>query len=112
MRAVLRMDGFVSADAGFEPGGFVTPPLLHAGKQLVLSVDTGGGGWLRVAFEDVAGQPLPGYALGDCDTVNGNWLRHVVSWHGNSNLSALAGQPIRMKVEMRSTKLYAFQFAP
>ena len=111
MRAVLRTDGFVSVDAGFEPGGFTTPPLLFAGTQMVLNVDTSGGGWLRVELQDADGNALPGYSLADCDTVNGNWLRHTVSWSGSSDLSALAARPVRMKIEMRSTKLYAFQFA-
>jgi hypothetical protein len=110
MRAVLRLDGFVSVDAGCEPGGFTTPPLIFDGKQLVLNVDTGGGGWLRVELQDAAGQPLAGYTLADCDAINGNWLRYAVSWRGSSDLSVLAGKPIRMKIEMRSTKLYAFQF--
>ena len=110
MRAVLRLDGFVSVDAGFQPGEFTTPPMVFAGKQLVLNVDTGGGGHLRVELQDEDGKPLAGYTLADCDAVNGNYIRHTVSWNGRSDLSALAGKPVRMRVEMRSTKLYAFQF--
>jgi hypothetical protein len=112
MRAVLRLDGFVSVDAGFEPGGFTTPPLMFDGKWLVLNVDTGGGGWLRIELQDAQGNPLAGYALADCDAVNGNWIRYTASWGGKDDLSALAGKPVRMRIEMRSTKLYAFQFSP
>jgi hypothetical protein len=112
MRAVSRLDGFVSVDAGFQPGEFTTPPMVFAGKQLVLNVDTGGGGHLCVELQDASGKPLDGYSLTDCDVVNGNYIRQTVSWKGNSDLSALAGKPLRIRVQMRNTKLYAFQFTP
>jgi len=112
MRAVLRVDGFVSVDAGFQPGAFTTPPLLFDGKRLVLNVDTGGGGWLRVELQDPDGKPIPGHTLDDCDTVNGNYIRYTVSWRGNDDLSAWTGRPVRLRFHMRTTKLYAFQFTP
>jgi hypothetical protein len=110
MRAVLRRDGFVSVDAGPEPGWFITPPLVFAGGQLVLNVDTGGGGHVRVEIQDVRGAPVPGYALADCDPVNGNSVRYAVSWKGKNELGALAGKPVRLKFSLRSAKLFAFQF--
>jgi hypothetical protein len=110
MRAVLRVDGFVSVDAGFRPGEFTTPPMVFAGKHLALNVDTGGGGHLLVELQDAAGKPLGGYALTDCDAVNSNRVDQRVSWKGRSDLSALTGKPVRMRVQMRMTKLYAFQF--
>ncbi len=112
MRAVLRRDGFVSADAEPEPGWFVTPPLFFAGEQLALNVDTGGGGHLRVEIQDAQGTPVPGYALADCDPVNGNRVDYGVSWRGKSDVAALAGKPVRLKLLMRSAKLFAFQFQP
>jgi hypothetical protein len=110
MRAVLRRDGFVSADAGQELGWFVTPAVVFSGGQLVLNVDTGGGGHLRVEIQDTEGKPLPGYSLGDCDPVNGNRVRFVVSWKGRSDLKRLAGTPVRLKFSLRAAKLFAFQF--
>ncbi len=110
MRAVLRLDGFVSVDTGFEPGEFTTPPLVFAGTRLELNVDTGGGGSLRVELQDAEGHSLEGFSLADCDLVNGNYIRYPVSWKGQTDLSQLAGRPVRMKVTMRATKLYAFQF--
>jgi hypothetical protein len=112
MRAVLRRDGFVSVDAGFAPGEFTTPPMVFDGRELLLNVDTGGGGHLRVELQNEQGQPLPGYTLADCDVVNGNSVRSPVSWQGQADVSALAGTPIRLRVQMRCAKLYAFQFVP
>jgi hypothetical protein len=48
--------------------------------------------------------------LADCDPVNGNSVRFVVSWKGKIDLGALAGQPLRLKFLLRSTELFAFQF--
>ncbi len=110
MRAVSRLDGFVSADAGMDPGEFTTPAMVFDGKQLMLNVDTGGGGHLRVELQDENGKPIDGFALGDCDVINGNYIRQTVSWKGQSDLSVLVGKPIRMHVQMRSANLYSFQF--
>ena len=110
MRAVSRLDGFVSADAGSLAGEFTTPPISFDGKQLVINVDTGGGGHLRVELQDEKSVPSQNYTLADCDVINGNYIRHTVSWNGSSDLSALAGKPVRMRVQMRNTKLYSFQF--
>jgi hypothetical protein len=77
MRAVMRLDGFVSLDAGFEPGQFTTPPMVFQGKELVLNVDTGGGGHVRVEIQD-AQSAAAGYTLADCDPVNETALRRVV----------------------------------
>jgi len=37
-------------------------------------------------------------------------VRQVVTWRGKSDVSALAGKAVRLRIRMRSTKLYAFQF--
>jgi hypothetical protein len=39
-----------------------------------------------------------------------NDVAHVVRWKGNADVTPLAGRPIRLKIAMRSAKLYAFQF--
>jgi hypothetical protein len=39
-----------------------------------------------------------------------NDVGHVVRWRGNSDVSRLAGEPIRLKIAMRAAKLHAFQF--
>ncbi|MEK7409615.1 MAG: hypothetical protein AAB225_31495 [Acidobacteriota bacterium] len=110
-RAVLRLDGFMSADADYRGGWFVTPPLKFLGRQLTLNVDTGAGGHLRIELEDESRHALPGYSLADCDPVNGNSVRQVVSWRGDSDVSQLSGRPLRVRFEMRDAKLHAFQFA-
>lgn len=111
-RVVLRRDGFVSARAGFTGGEFTTPVLRFAGEQLLLNVDTGAAGELRVEVQDPAGVPYPNFALKDCDLVHtANEIHRVVKWKGSSSVAPLAGQPVRLRFVLRDTEVYAFQFA-
>ena len=109
-RAVLRLDGFVSADAEYEGGEMVTPIIRFEGGHLELNVDTGGGGSVRVELQDANGQPIEGYAEKDASFVCGNSVRMPVCWGENRDVSGLAGKPIRIRFVMRDCKLYAFQF--
>jgi len=111
-RAVLRLDGFMSAEAAYEGGWLITPPLIFEGARLELNLDTGAGGVARVELLDAAGKPLPGYSLADADELNGNSVRMPVSWKGRTDVAALAGKAVRLHVRMRSARLYAFQFRP
>jgi len=109
-RAVLRRDGFMALAAGYGGGECTTWPLVFAGNRLALNVDAGAGGHAVVEMQDGAGKPVPGFTAADCDPVNGSRLHGVVSWQGKSDLGALAGRPLRMRIALRSARLYAFQF--
>ncbi len=110
-RLVLRRDGFVSASAAYEGGEFVTPPLKFSGRELVLNVDTSATGFLRCELQDENGRPIPGFRLEDCDLIHtANELDRVVKWRGRSDLSALTGKPVRLRVVFSNADLYAFQF--
>ena len=109
-RLVHRLDGFFSADADYEGGWLVTPPVVFAGSRLVLNVNTSSAGLVRVGLTTPDGKVIPGFAPGDCDRIMTNNVAHVVKWRGKPNVSTLVGKPIRLRFEMRSAKLYAFQF--
>lgn len=105
-----RLDGFVSADADHKGGFLQTPPLLFRGKSLRLNLDAGSMGTAFVEIQDEAGRPIPGYAATDCAEIAGNVIDQQVTWKGNSDLSELAGKPIRLRFNLKRTKLYALQF--
>jgi hypothetical protein len=109
-RAVMRVDGFVSADADYEGGWFLSPPLRFSGSRLELNLDTSGGGMARVEIMEESGKPIPGFTLAEADSLTGNSLKMVVSWGGKTDVSMLSGKPIRLRCKMRSAKLYALQF--
>ncbi|MDA1055336.1 MAG: hypothetical protein O3C40_33360 [Planctomycetota bacterium] len=109
-RAVLRLDGFVSADASYAGGQITTPPIVFAGRTLELNVETSGGGSVRVEILDAAGDPIESYAAAQAIPVNGNSVRMPVAWKAGRDLSSLAESTIRLRFHMRDCKLYAFQF--
>ena len=109
-RAKQRLDGFVSVDAGPDGGWFVTPPIEFEGSRLLLNIDCGAMGEAWIELQDETGKPLPGYTLEEAVSVDRNGVAQEVWWHNGPDGGPLCGRPVRMKIKMRSAKLYAFQF--
>ena len=105
--AKLRLDGFVSVDAGASEGTLTTKPLVFHGEKLVINADAASG-QLVAELLDADGKPIQGFGKRDCDGINTDKIRHTVSWNGNSDLLALAGKVIKVKFYLRETKLYSF----
>ena len=58
------------------------------------------------------GQPLPGFALADMPELYGDELAATAAWKkAGSDLSALAGKVVRLRVVLRDADLYALRFA-
>lgn len=111
-RVVLRRDGFTSVRAAYTGGEFTTPPVVFAGRRLVLNVNTSATGTVRVELLDAEGKPLEGFSGDDCDLIHtANEINRAVSWSGKSDVGALAGRPIRLRFLLRDADLYAMQFA-
>ena len=123
VRFTQRLDGFLSLDAGDEPGTFITRPFVFEGDKLVLNVAAGGS--VKVGITNLPGMevtgfnigltnppkiPVTGFGIGDCDPITTDSVRHVVTWKGDSDVGNLAGQVVRLRFEMQNAKLYAFQF--
>lgn len=110
-RYTLRLDGFVSMSAAAAGGTFTTRPLIFAGDELVVNFETSAAGRVVVELLDAAGRPIPGFAAADADELFGDETERVVSWRsGESDVSRLAGRPIRMRVTMSDADLYSFRF--
>lgn len=78
--------------------------------ELVLNCATSAAGTIRCELQNEAGEPLPGYALEDCDPVFGDSLEMPVSWRGGSDLKALTGTPVRVRFVLEDADLYALRF--
>jgi hypothetical protein len=105
-----RLDGFISADADHRGGWLQTPPLIFKGSELRLNIDTGAMGTAFVELRDAEGKPIPGFALADCEEIGGNFVDQRVYWKGKTDVSQLAGQPVRIHFKLTRAKLYGFQF--
>jgi len=110
-RSTLRLDGFVSAQATAAGGELITKPLVFAGSALSLNFETGGPGALKVEIQNPDGTPVPGFALTDCFPIFGDHIDFPVSWKGRgTDVSVLAGKPVRIRFTLKDADLYAFQF--
>lgn len=110
-RGTLRLDGFVSIHAGGEAGELLSCPFVFNGDQLEVNVATSAVGSIRFELRDAEGKPIPGFTMKDSEELFGNEIEHVVTWKGKSDVSALAGKPVRLRVKLRDADLYSLRFA-
>ncbi|MEM2922095.1 MAG: hypothetical protein QXF26_07245, partial [Candidatus Bathyarchaeia archaeon] len=107
--ATLRLDGFVSVDAGDREGILTTKPLVFEGQELTINAQADGGS-VAVEILNEKSQPIKGFRRNDCDKFTGNSIRHTVTWRGSSDISALQEKPIQLRFHMKKAKLYSFKF--
>ena len=111
-RHTLRIDGFVSVQAPLSGGEMVTKPFTFQGHQLAINFSTSAAGGIKVEVQSQDGSPIEGYTAKDCDDIFGDEIERVISWSGNTDLSPLEGEPVRLRFLMKDADLYAFQFRP
>jgi hypothetical protein len=109
-RLTLRPDGFVSINAPYRGGEMITKPLTFSGKKLTLNFATSAAGQIQVEIRDATSQPIPGFTLADCPPFYSDQLEYVVAWKNGSDVSRLAGKPIRLRFAMKDADLYAIRF--
>jgi hypothetical protein len=108
--ATLRRDGFVSLDAGREPGELVTLPFRCEGNRLLLNFDSTNGE-LRAEVRDEGGRPIDGFGFSDCPAHSRDTLNGEMRWNNDRDLAALQGRTIRLAIRLRQARLFAFQVA-
>jgi len=112
--ATLRRDGFVSMNAGPEPGTLVTKPLEWDQRQtgrsiLYVNAEVGQGGYLKVSVSDAeAGSVIEGYSLAECNGVTGDQLAAAVTWGEHDTIDYAPATIPYLTFEMQNAKLYAF----
>ena len=109
-RGTLRTDGFVSVHADYRGGELLTKPLAFAGRRLVINFSTSAVGSVRVEIQDPQGKPIEGFTLADSPEIYGDAIEQVVRWKGGSDVSKLAGKPVRLRFVMRDADLYSLRF--
>ena len=109
-RYSLRLDGFASVQAPYAGGELLTKPLKFTGDRLELNFSTSAAGSIRVEIQDDAGQPINGFAAGDCVEIVGNEIARVIRWKGGADVSGLVGKTVRLRFVMKDADLFSFQF--
>ena len=99
--AVLRRDGFVSLDAGVEPGTLLTKPFVLAGTTLHVNVDARAGELgVTVLGED-------GQTLAVSEPVTGNQPHAALRWK-SGDLDSVKGKTVSLRLSLHNAQLYSF----
>ena len=106
----MRIDGFVSLHAPLAGGELLTKPLTFRGRQLAVNYSTSAAGTIQVEIQETDGKPIPGYSLAEAQDLYGDSLEQLVTWKSGSDVSRLAGRPVRLRFVVKDADLYSFQF--
>ena len=103
----LRVDGFVSIDAGSFGGRMTTEPLPVAGKQVFLNARTVKDGFVKVALLS------PDLELLDVEPCHfdGDDIAAPLRFGGAERLPASSDGNLRLRIEMKNAALYALATA-
>lgn len=109
--AELRRDGFASLHANGTRQTVLTRPLRFTqGRFLFINADASRG-MLEAQIEDTQGRALPGYAFENCHVFLADSTKAMLRFDGG-DLSALRGQPVRIRFRLISADLYSFWVSP
>jgi hypothetical protein len=103
----LRLDGFVSMNAGEEEGTLLTKPVRLCGKDLFLNVDAAEGVVQCEVLTDSSG-PIRGFSRADCRPINKDRVREPVRWGSGKDLSSVSDKSVRLRFFLSNAQLFAF----
>ncbi len=120
-RFTIRLDGFASVNAPYAGGEMLTRPFTFDGRELVINYATSAVGYVKVELQEdnpvhetadpePPGLPVPGFTIEECPEIIGDEIEHVVTWKAGSDVSKLAGKPVRLRFEMKDADLYSLRF--
>ncbi|MCC7084376.1 MAG: hypothetical protein IT427_05150 [Pirellulales bacterium] len=111
-RFVYRIDGFVSARAGVSGGAIVTKPFIFQGDNLVINYIAwpAHSGEVQVEMEDADGKPIEGLTVDNCAPLRGDEISQSVAWKSHVKVGAFAGQPVRLRFQLKHADLFSFRF--
>lgn len=118
--ATLRADQFVEQRGGDRPGYLLTREFIWPGSQLRLNHIMSGMNYREQAIRvEIARRPqvgshkghvqaVEGFTLEDCVALRGTRTDAPVTWKGGGDLSALRGEAVYLRFEIRNMGLFAF----
>ena len=104
--AFLRRDGFAAMTAD-EQGSLTTRPVIFTGSRLFVNAACAKG-TLRVEILDQAGNPIEPYTLEACQPLSADSTLMPITWKTTADLTALRGQPVRLRFVLTQGALYSF----
>jgi hypothetical protein len=108
--STLRLNGFVSLDAGpVREGILITRVLQTESRNLSVNALCGVGGYIRVEATDADDQVLPGFSRDSFDVFQGDSTSQRLSWQGRTAIPHQGA--LRLRFFMRNASLYSLSFA-
>ena len=100
--ATMRLDGYISLDAGPRGGVLTTKPFTFRGSKLVLNARALGHITVEILNAD-------GERMEECGhvSITGDSVKHCIPWQ---DLRSLTGKPVRLRFRMWNAQLYGFAF--
>ncbi len=103
----LRVDGFISIDAGASAGTLTTKPLRLKGRTLYVNLNAAAG-QLRAEIIAPNGQVIAPFSLANCEPACADRVRQPLRWRGATHLGAIGDRPVRLRFRLENGMLYAF----
>ncbi|MSU73360.1 MAG: glycosyl hydrolase family 32 [Opitutus sp.] len=107
--AFLRRDGFASMDG---TGALTTRPVRFSGKHLFVNAAAAAPGEVRAEIIGADGRVVTPFSAANCEPVTGDRTKAPLRWKGAADLSAVAGQPVRIRFQVKNGSLFAFWVSP
>lgn len=110
-RYSLRIDGFSSLHAGYEPAEILTRPFSFTGESLTINFSTSAAGYMLFEILDAENRVIREYSAGNCIPLTGNEIARQVEWKQTDNtLREVQGKPVRLRILMKDADLYSIRF--
>jgi len=103
-RYIMRIDGFVSYNAPYNPAQVTTKPFIFKGSNLSINFSTSAVGYIKIKLISIEDNKEfnSGEIFGD------SLDRKVIFEEGN--LTSVSGNPVRMIITMKDADFYSFKF--
>jgi hypothetical protein len=115
--AVVPLAGFVSLDgARLQYSEVTTRSFVFSGRKLQVNMRAAFQRWganpaeVRVEVLGTDHRPIPGFTFAEADPLTQTGTANTASWGGESNVSSLAGRPVKVRFHFKNAKLYSFRF--
>jgi len=105
--ATLRLNGFVSLDAGEKEGTVITNPIENYKGELFVNADASNGMLRAELVDDVTKKPILGYTIDDCNPLTKDGTAQNIYWQDNKELPS-SGKRIRIRFVMKNASLFGF----
>ncbi len=109
-RYALRIDGFSSLSAGYEPGELISRLIMFEGSKLAINFSTSAAGYILIELLDSRDNVLRDYSYEVCIPLVGNEIHRIVEWQAGSDLSQYKGIPVKLHFKLKDADLYSFRF--